>query len=228
MGRHVFPSLVRGPLESCDRVFDLPNESDDESADAYVRLQQEIDDHVVRHASGFAFVHSGVIGVGDAAALLIAPSGHGKSSIVEELVARARVDPPVDQCADYYSDEYAAIDARGWVHPYPRSLLVRRGNPTQRPVTPHELGARVATAPAQVRLVLEAPHSAEETTPLRITPLDQGAALQLLLKNTPQPIEDFPGIFGPFTKVAGQARSYSGIRGEAPVAARAILDLLSG
>jgi hypothetical protein len=159
--------------------------------------------------------------MGGAAALLIAASGHGKSTLVEELAGGA-------WGTDYYSDEYAAIDPEGRLHPYPRSLLLRSGRPSQHPVTPEELGASVAAGPAEIRLVLQVPYDSQESVNgIRVTPLGQSEALHLLLKSTPQALEDHPGIFGNLAKVAARARTYTGVRGEAPEAARAILKLLT-
>ncbi|HXP84484.1 MAG TPA: hypothetical protein VN841_07180 [Bryobacteraceae bacterium] len=233
--RYVFPTLPRKPPRPEDLSFGLESDGsgfriDREGAEyataagadeALVSLQQAVDEHVVQHAAGFAFVHAGAVGVGGAAALLIASSGHGKSTLVKELAGGA-------WGADYYSDEYAAIDPEGRLHPYPRSLLLREGRPAQHPVTPQELGARVAAGPAEIRLVLQVPYAPDEGhIGIRVTPLAQSEALHLLLKSTPQALDYHPAIFGSLTKVAARARTYTGVRGESPKAARAILELLS-
>jgi hypothetical protein len=228
--RYMFPPLHRSPERAEDISFRLEDDSEGfrisrggavyacaaGSDEALVLLQQAVDEYVVQHASGFAFVHCGAVGVGGDAVLLIASSGHGKSTLVEELAGRA----------DYYSDEYAAIDADGKLHAYPRSLLLRSGRPVQHPVTPLELGARVAVGPAEIRLVLEIPYHRGESG-IRVAPLEQSEALHLLLKSTPQALEDHPGIFSRLAKVAARARAYNGTRGEARDAARAILELLA-
>ena len=199
LDRYVFPGLPRNPLSLADTAFELEEvaggfricqdaaeyartNGDDEAGanEAVVLLQQAVDQHVVHHAPGFAFVHCGVVGAGGAAALVIADSGHGKSTLVEELVGSA-------WRADYYSDEYAAIDAAGRVHAYPRALLIRAGRRRQHPVAPQELGARVAAGPAEIRVVLELPYAAEDgPAGVRLTALEQSEALHLLLQSTPQ------------------------------------------
>jgi serine kinase of HPr protein (carbohydrate metabolism regulator) len=57
------------------------------------------------------FVHAGVVAWRGRAVLIPGASNAGKSTLVAELVRRG---------ATYYSDEYAAIDAAGRVHPYAR------------------------------------------------------------------------------------------------------------
>lgn len=71
---------------------------------------------VAEHASSHVFIHSGVVSWGKRALLLPANSFQGKTTLVAELV----------KCgAEYYSDEYAVLDADGRVNPFPRDLSVR-------------------------------------------------------------------------------------------------------
>jgi hypothetical protein len=62
------------------------------------------------------FVHAGVVGWKRKAILVPGLSFSGKTTLVKHLVQAG---------AKYYSDEYAVLDARGWVHPYPRPLGIR-------------------------------------------------------------------------------------------------------
>src|SRR5690348_5169542 len=75
-----------------------------------------------RHAAEFSrrelFVHAGVVAWKGQAILLPGKSYSGKSTLVAELVRAG---------ATYYSDEYAVLDRRGRVHPYPRPLTLRNG-----------------------------------------------------------------------------------------------------
>lgn len=206
--RYVFPGLSRQKFEGADVTFP-PRE-------CLVQLQQAVDEYVISHATGFTFIHAGVIGLNGVAALLVGSSGHGKSTLVAELISSAR--------AIYYSDEYAAIDEQGRLHPYPRALLVREGRPDQRPVAARDLGAKVADGPADVRLILNLPY--QEGAQTRMDPVGQSQGLRLLLENTPHVLEDSPALFKQLTRVAGGARSFVGVRGEAADAADAILELL--
>lgn len=233
MERYVFPGLPRAPRGHDDFTFRLEHgdggfKIDRDGArygsaggpdEAMVALQQAIDERVVQNAAGFAFVHCGAVGLDGAAALLIAASGQGKSTLVAALAPHV----------EYYSDEYAAIDSGGRLHPYPRSLLLRSGQPRQRPVTPLELGGRVARGPAEIRFVLEIPYApGASVNPMQAVPVEQSVALQVLLKSTPQALEEHPSIFGALARVAAGARAFSGVRGEAEAAAREISKMFIG
>ena len=71
---------------------------------------------VALNAPGLIFIHAGVVGVGDRALVLPAPSFAGKSSLVAALVEGG---------ATYFSDEFAVLDFEGAVHPYARPLSIR-------------------------------------------------------------------------------------------------------
>src|SRR5690242_598561 len=83
------------------------------------RLSGDMQLYVADHARGWVFVHAGVVGWKGTAILIPAPTFSGKSTLVQALVRAG---------ATYYSDEYAVLDERGWVHPYPRPLHLRNGD----------------------------------------------------------------------------------------------------
>jgi len=62
------------------------------------------------------FIHAGVIGWNGKAIILPAKSFQGKTTFVKTLTEAG---------ATYYSDEYAVLDDRGYVHPYPKTLSIR-------------------------------------------------------------------------------------------------------
>lgn len=101
---------------------------------------------VAEHARGSVFVHSGVVGWKGKAIMIPADSFRGKTTLVAELVKNG---------AEYYSDEYAVLDKKGLVHPFPRHLSIRSGaelDDTSVPV--EELGGKAAAKPARVGMVL--------------------------------------------------------------------------
>ena len=71
---------------------------------------------VAEHAPRLVFVHAGVVGWNGQAIVIPGLSHSGKTTLVHQLVRAG---------ATYYSDEYAVLDARGRVHPYPRPLGMR-------------------------------------------------------------------------------------------------------
>ncbi|MEP7147984.1 MAG: hypothetical protein ABI857_03805, partial [Acidobacteriota bacterium] len=68
---------------------------------------------VAEHARDCVFIHAGVVGWKGKAIVIPANSFQGKTTLVAELVKNG---------AEYYSDEYAILDEKGLVHPFPRDL----------------------------------------------------------------------------------------------------------
>ena len=101
---------------------------------------------VAERALDFVFIHAGVVGYRGHAIVIPVNSFSGKTTLVAELEKRG---------AEYFSDEYALIDACGAVHPYPRDLSIRLNGDRENPilVTGESLGS-VSTEPAEVGLVL--------------------------------------------------------------------------
>lgn len=79
-------------------------------------FESDVQHYVAQEARRRVFVHAGVVGCGGRAVIIPGRSYSGKSTLVAELVKAG---------ATYYSDEYAVLDARGWVHPYTRPLSIR-------------------------------------------------------------------------------------------------------
>lgn len=97
-----------------------------------------------QYARNFIFVHAGVVEWQGQAILIPGHSWSGKSSLVAALVWCG---------ADYFSDEFALLDARGWVHPYALALSRRDANGGSTKIPAHELGAP-GTVPVPVGLIL--------------------------------------------------------------------------
>jgi hypothetical protein len=92
------------------------------------------------------FVHGGAIGWNGKVAVFPGSTHSGKSHLVAELIKAG---------ADYFSDEHVVLDDKGFVHPWLKPLSIRDGHQgRQRNVWPEALGARVATKPLPVSLVL--------------------------------------------------------------------------
>jgi hypothetical protein len=90
------------------------------------------------------FVHAGVVGWHGRAIVIPGRSRSGKTTLVEALVRAG---------AEYYSDEFAILDARGYVHPYAIPLAVRSpGGRTA--VAVETIGGRAGTVPLPVSLIV--------------------------------------------------------------------------
>jgi len=71
---------------------------------------------VAEYAVGRVFIHAGVVGWKGRAIIIPARSFKGKSTLTAELVRRGAL---------YYSDEYAVLDDKARVHPFPKLLSLR-------------------------------------------------------------------------------------------------------
>lgn len=108
-------------------------------------LESDLHFRVAVGAQRQLFVHAGVVGWHGRAIVIPGVSMSGKTTLVEALIRAG---------ATYYSDEFAAFDSLGRVHPYPRPLHIRGadGEPRRR-LPANALGGRAGTKPLPVGLV---------------------------------------------------------------------------
>jgi hypothetical protein len=158
------------------------------------------------------FVHAGVVGWGGGAIVIPGASFSGKTSLVAELVRRG---------ATYYSDEYAAIDRHGRVHPFPKPLSIRGDGERM----PEELGGVVGRAPLAVRAVVEAPYREGARWRPRSGSPAQGALV--LLSQALQGRTDPARTMGAVRAAAADALVLRGPRGEAAETAERLLARLA-
>ena len=97
------------------------------------------------HAVGRVFLHAGVVGWRGKAIVMPADSFQGKSTLVSELVKLG---------AEYYSDEFAILDAEGLVHPFARTINRRTEDFQAYELTVEDLGGKYGKVPIPVGLVL--------------------------------------------------------------------------
>lgn len=186
--------------------------------DVLARLEDDAAIFVAERASGRLFVHAAVVGWRGSAILLPGPSRSGKTTLVRELVRAG---------ADYYSDEFAPLDRRGRVHPYPRPLTVRdreAGRPAR--VEPEELGGAIGRVPLPVGLVVLTRY--EEGADWSPRPLSPGKAVLGLLANTVAARRDPELALATSERIVRGARALEGARGEARAAAARVIELMEG
>jgi hypothetical protein len=138
-------------------------------------LESDLQLYVAERARRRVFVHAGVVAWNGSAIVIPGPTHSGKTTLVAELLRAG---------ATYYSDEYAVLDAKGRVHPYPRPLSLRRhaSDPKPERVKAAALGAPIGDGPLPVRLIaLTAFRDGARWRPRRLTP---GQATLALLENT--------------------------------------------
>jgi hypothetical protein len=108
-------------------------------------LDAELRMYIALNAPDHVFVHAGVVGVGERAIVLPGRSFAGKTTLVAALVKAG---------AEYWSDEYAVLDADGLVHPYPKPLSVRIDDTRATDERPIEsLGGRAGDRPLPVSVI---------------------------------------------------------------------------
>jgi hypothetical protein len=182
--------------------------------EALRHLELDLELYIGDRARRRTFVHAGVVGWNGRAILIPGRSGSGKSTLVRALVRAG---------ATYYSDEFAVLDERGRVHPYPIPLAIRSGRDGGPSVKyrAEELGGVVGVSPLPVGLVLITRYVGG--TRFRARPLSAGRAVLELLAHT-LPARRRPGrVLDALTQAVAQASVLRGTRGEAEETARQVL-----
>jgi hypothetical protein len=172
---------------------------------------------VAQRARRHLFVHAGAVGWGDAAILLPGRSHSGKTTLVAELIRAG---------ASYYSDEYALLDPRGRVHPFPVPLSVRAGKAAASGRFPAEqFGAVRGERPLPVGLVVASEYRPGASwRPRRLSP---GCGALELLANTVSARARPAAALSILAPVVRSAPVLKGVRGEVEPVVRKVLDALS-
>jgi len=165
---------------------------------------------VASTSKDWVFVHAGVV-VHDGAAIVIpAPSTHGKSTLVDALVRAG---------ATYYSDEYAAIDGQGRVHPFRIPLSLRTGDGGKRRVAIGDDAP--ALPPVPIRTIVATRHEPGASwQPRRGTAAE---SVLTLLSNTVRARIAPRAALDVLARAAGGAVLLEGPRGDADLVAPQLL-----
>lgn len=172
-------------------------------------------------AVGKVFLHAGVVGWKGRAIVIPATSFSGKSTLTAALVRKG---------AEYYSDEYAVLDAEGKVEPFPKWLSLRGIiDPwTQLDCPVEDLGGRAGVETIPVGLILIARYRENKPIPKKWRPkkLRQGEAIMEILPHT-LPIRNRPEfVLEVLNKLTKRAIIVKTVRGEAPDFAETLLNYL--
>lgn len=182
-------------------------------AEVFERLESDLRLFVAEVARHRVFVHAGVVGWKGKAILIPGRSYSGKSTLVSELVKAG---------ATYYSDEYAVLDSRGRVYPFPKPLEMREtGGFSQTKVDVAHFGGTTATKPIPVGLVMVTEYKAGARW--RPRQLSGGQAVLALLANTVSARRQPEKALGALQRAVSGAPTLKGIRGEAEALAPSIL-----
>jgi hypothetical protein len=180
-------------------------------------LEGELQLCVAEWARNRVFIHAGVVGWGGKAILIPGRSFAGKSRLTAALLGAG---------ADYFSDEYAVLDAQGLVHPYPRRLAIRQPNssiPQRR--RPEEFDSAIGCEPLPVGMVVMTRY--QEGARWSPRPLSLGKAI-LELSNNAVPVQREPDtVLTTLQKALSHAKCLTGVRGEAEEMAAKLLEELN-
>lgn len=167
---------------------------------ALVALEDQVRSYISLHAPGLVFVRAGVVGHEGRALVITGDSFSGKTTLVAALVRAG---------AQYYSDEFAVIDAEGRAHPFANA----HPDGAQHDLDPEEHLAAVGREPLPVGLIAVTDFSPDaEWLPMELT--GATAALELLAHTptvTTRPDEAMEAI----TRALDGAVVLKGERGEA-------------
>lgn len=194
--------------------FRLARTADPE--ELFERFESDLQLFVAASARRRVFVHAGVVGWRGRAVLVPGRSFSGKTTLVAELLRAG---------ADYYSDEFAVLDAAGRVHPYAKPLAVRGAGQRQRKVLAEEFGGRGATGALPVGLVVVSEF--REGARFRPRALTSGQGALALLSNAVPARRRPAEVLETLGRVSVGATVLRGARGEAAEAALRILDMAS-
>lgn len=180
----------------------------------YEALETDLRMYIAEAARRRVFVHAGVVGWRGTAIVIPGRSFSGKSTLVRELVRAG---------ATYYSDEYAAFDARGRVHPYLKPLSIRENGASLRQ-TNYEveaLGGRAGSGPLPVGLIVVSAY--KEGARWRPRALSAGLGALELLANTVAVRRQPEKTLATLQQVVERAAVLKGARGEAGEVVESIL-----
>ena len=125
--------------------------------------------------------------------------------------------------ATYYSDEYAVLDEKGRVFPYPRPIHLRReGSAVRDRVAMAALGGKTGRLPLPVGLVLMTHY--REGARWRPRPLTPGQLVLALFANTVAAKHAAERALPVLRAVAVGALGLRGVRGDAAALAQQILE----
>jgi len=189
-----------------------------ELGEALAILESEIRQTVAAESRRRIFVHAGVVGWRGRAIVIPGRSRSGKTTLVAELVKAG---------ADYYSDEFAVLDSRGHVFPFPKPLSIRGPGGCDlhaRRRTAEDLGGVSGRRPLKVGLVVLAHHRPGSTW--RPSRLSAGrAVLEMLAHTVPARLRPEASLEA-LERAVENALVLRGKRGEAEETARQLLDWL--
>lgn len=179
--------------------------------EACVRLK------VAEFAVGKVFIHSGAVAWKGKGIIFPARSFNGKSTLTAALVR---------QGARYFSDEYAIIDDRARLHPFPKDISLRDTDGTydqvDHPV--RSIGGRVGKRPVPVKLIVLTRF--EKNAKWRPKRISEGQAVLGVLNNAVGIRRDPSFVLPVLTNLSKSAIAIKSKRGDADNTAEQIIQIV--
>src|SRR5438445_1898429 len=179
-------------------------------------FESDLDLHIAANSQDRLFIHAGAVRWKGHTILIPGRSHTGKTTLVTEFLKFG---------AAYYSDDFAAVDHAGDLHPYPRDLSVRTQSNGSERVRPEEFGA-VRAQPGPISLVLVTEYA--EGARWSPRPLSRGQGMLRLLENTPSARQQPGFALGVLQKAVEGAEIHQGYRGDKQQTVQEVLNYLDG
>lgn len=181
-------------------------------------LESRIRSTIAEFTKDFVFLHAGAVSWKGKAIVIPGKSFAGKTTLVAALIKR--------NC-DYLSDEFAVIDKRGFVHPFPKKLSLRGiiDDFLQVDFEVEDLGGKRRRKPVPIGFILVAEYKEKTKRPvIKINSLGEGimagVANSFSVRQNPKLVLEVLGV------VAARATMLQSTRGEAEEFADFFLDYL--
>jgi hypothetical protein len=172
---------------------------------------------VAEYARGRAFIHAGAVSWKGKGIIIPARSFKGKSTLTAELV----------RCgAKYFSDEYAVLDKKGMLYPFPKHLSLRgiRDDYSQVDHSVDSIGGVAGKRPVPVKLVVITEFQKDaKWKPRSVSP---GTASIAILNNSVSIRRDPKFVIPAVGAVCANSVAVKSKRGSAEETAPHILELL--
>jgi hypothetical protein len=173
--------------------------------DLYEEFERDVDTFIAKTSTTRFFVHAGVVGWNGRAIVIPGRSYSGKSTLVAEFLRAG---------ATYYSDEFAAFDRNGYVHPFSRPLGIRvEGGDKQTRKAAHEFGSKTGKKPLPVGLVILTKYKKSTSWHPRTT--SPGTGVLKLLANALSARSNPESALRILTQAIERTNFLTGVRGEA-------------
>jgi hypothetical protein len=179
-------------------------------------LRSDVKLYIAENAPWRLFVHAGAVGWKGRAIVIPGASLSGKTTLVQEFLRAG---------ASYYSDEFAAIDTRGFVHPFASALGVRSaGSNRQEMLPPESFGSSIGMHPLPIGCVIATSFRPGSTWKRR--GISKGLGVLALLANTVAARKDPSRALSVLSTAVKDAQVLKSHRGEAKEVVESVLESL--